>query len=100
MNTLEKLELLKENYTTDNSELDRILGQLLTVLLNRHQQKLKVYDADLERFEKLYGMASNEFYQQFESGTLGDEMDFFEWSGLCELRQNLLTKIQQLEQAL
>ena len=43
---------------------------------------------------------SNQFIQQFEAGILGDEMDFFEWFSLCELRQDILVKIGKLEKAL
>lgn len=41
MNTLEKLELLSEN-CSDRTELDRILGQILGVMLTRYQKKLAI----------------------------------------------------------
>ncbi|PPJ61470.1 hypothetical protein [Cuspidothrix issatschenkoi] len=99
MNTLEKLELLSEN-CSDNTELERIIGQLLNVILTRHRQKLATYNLDIDKFEKKYELTSEEFVEQFNSGSLGDEMDFFEWFGLCELRKDILTKIHKLEQAL
>ncbi len=99
MNTLEKLELLTEN-CSDRTELDRILGQLLSVILTRHRQKLAIYDRDITKFEQTYAIDSNEFQQQFEDGILGDEMDLFEWFSLCELRKDILVKIGKLEQAL
>ena len=99
MNILEKLELLSEN-CSDNTELERIIGQLLNVILTRHRQKLATYNLDIDKFEKKYELTSEEFVEQFNSGSLGDEMDFFEWFGLCELRKDILTKIHKLEQAL
>ncbi|MBD2135702.1 MULTISPECIES: hypothetical protein [Sphaerospermopsis] len=99
MNTLEKLELLTEN-CNDNTELDRIIGQLLNVILTRHRQKLDIYNSDIEKFEQKYQLTSEQFEEQFNSGSLGDEMDFFEWFGLCELRKDILKKIHKLEQAL
>ncbi|MBE9247732.1 hypothetical protein IQ226_00620 [Dolichospermum sp. LEGE 00240] len=99
MNTLEKLELLSEN-CRDNTELERIIGQLLNVILTRHRQKLATYNLDIDKFEKKYQLTSEQFIEQFNSGSLGDEMDFFEWFGLCELRKDILTKIHKLEQAL
>ncbi len=99
MNILEKLELLSEN-CSDNTELERIIGQLLNVILTRHRQKLATYNLDIDKFEKKYELTSEEFVEQFNSGNLGDEMDFFEWFGLCELRKDILTKIHKLEQAL
>jgi hypothetical protein len=99
MNTLEKLELLNAN-CGDRTELDRILGQLLNVMLARHRQKLVVYNLDISKFEQTYSLDSIQFQKQFESGSLGDEMDLFEWFSLCELRKALLVKISKLEQAL
>ena len=51
MNTLEKLELLSEN-CSDNTELDRIIGQLLNVILTRYRQKLAMYNLDIDKFEE------------------------------------------------
>jgi hypothetical protein len=99
MNTLEKLELLSEN-CSDNTELDRIIGQLLNVILTRYRQKLAMYNLDIDKFEKKYQLTSEKFLEQFNSGNLGDEMDFFERFGLWELRKDILKKIHKLEQAL
>jgi hypothetical protein len=99
MNTLEKLELLNAN-CGDRTELDRILSQLLNVMLTRHRQKLTVYNRDIRKFEQIYRLDSIQFQERFESGSLGDEMDLFEWFSLCELRKDLLVKISKLEKAL
>jgi hypothetical protein len=99
MNTLEKLELLNAN-CGDRTELDRILSQLLSVMLARHHQKLTVYNRDISKFEQTYRLDSIQFQEEFESGSLGDEMDLFEWFSLCELRKDLLVKISKLEKAL
>jgi len=42
-------------------------------------------------------MESDKFYHRFEAGELGDAMDFFEWSGLYELRQDIIEKIKLIE---
>jgi len=97
MNTLDKLELLSEN-CSDHTELDRILGQILGVMLTRHQKKLAIYDEDIRKFEQGYHLDSEEFLQEFNSGILGDNIDFFEWFSLLELRKDILTKISKLEQ--
>jgi hypothetical protein len=54
----------------------------------------------VEKFEQAYKIDSDKFQQQFEAGMLGDEMDFFEWFSLCELRKDILVKIGKLDQAL
>ncbi|XWK89804.1 MAG: hypothetical protein U7127_06980 [Phormidium sp.] len=96
MNTLGKLELLKDAYS-DQAELDQILGKLLEVALSQYRLRLEKYNQDLREFEQRYDMESSVFYQRFEAGELGDDVDFFEWSSLYELRQDILEKIYRLE---
>ncbi len=91
MATLHKLEVLRDAYPNE-AELDRVLGKLLEVALNQYRLRLERYERDLRQFEKCYSMESATFHQSFEAGELGDAMDFFEWSGLYELRQVLLKK--------
>ena len=98
MNTLQKLELLKDAYS-DQAELDQILGKLLEVAFSQHRLRLEKYDRDLREFEQRYNMESSVFYQRFEAGELGDDIDFFEWSSLYELRQDIQEKIHRLELA-
>lgn len=97
--TLNKLEALKEAYP-DETELESVLGKVLDVALSRHRLRLERYTRDLREFEQRYGMESSAFYQRFESGELGDAMDFFEWAGLYELRKDLLEKIHRMEEAI
>jgi len=99
MNTSYKLEVLKDVYS-DEAELDLILGKLLDVSLSQHRLRLERYEQDLRELEERYGMKSATFYRRFEAGELGDAMDFFEWAGLYELRQDLAEKIRRLELAL
>ena len=94
MNTLDKLELLNANCSV-RDELDRILSQLLSVMLTCHRQKLAVYDRDVSRFEQNYSLDSNQFQEQFDSGALGDKMGLFEWFSLCELRKDVLVEISK-----
>ena len=99
MDTLDKLEVLKDT-CPDEAELDQILGKLLDVSLSQHRLRLERYERDLREFENRYGMDSAAFYRRFEAGELGDAMDFFEWAGLYELRQDILEKIRRVEPAL
>jgi len=99
MNTLQKLEVLKDVYV-DEAALDRVLAKLLEALLSEYRLRLQRHEQSLHEFESRYEMDSATFYQRFEAGELGDAMDFFEWAGLYELGQDLLAKIRRLEQAL
>ena len=99
MDTRHKLGILKET-CADEAELDQVVGKLLELTLGQHRRRLEQYDRDLRAFEARYGLDSATFYRRFEAGELGDAMDFFEWAGLYELRQDLLDKIRRVETAL
>ena len=68
-------------------------------MINYHLAKYRNYIAqlsrELERFETNYKMSSEQFYQKFEAGELGDDGDFFEWSSLYE---NVLLYKKRLEE--
>lgn len=98
MNAAEKLEVLKTVYA-DEAALDRLLAKLLETVLAEYRLRLQRYEQALREFETRYTMASDTFYRRFQAGELGDAMDFFEWAGLYDLRQDLLTKIARLETA-
>ena len=76
------------------------MHKLLNLTRDKDYLKLKRYENDLRAFEKRYGMDSQVFYQKFESGELGDKMDFFEWFGLYEMHRKLSDKIKRLESVL
>ena len=99
MDTVHKLDILREVYS-EEAELDQILKKLLDVALSRHRDRWKRYEHELRQFEERYGMDSETFYQRFEAGELGDDMDFFEWAGVYELREDIETKVRRLENAL
>lgn len=99
MDTLHKLEVLQQNYA-DTRSLDLVVDKLLQVVLNQHRLRLERYGRDIQAFEERYGADSPTFYRRFEAGEVGDAMDFFEWAGLYELKQDLNEKIRNLEAAL
>jgi hypothetical protein len=94
--TQEKRELLHE-IAQDEPGLDSILGKILLLQRETYRLRLQRYDHDLSMFEQRYHMSSETFSTQFAQGSLGDAMDFFEWSGLIELRQDILRKMQRLD---
>jgi hypothetical protein len=51
--------------------------------------KLKDIHDSMNYFERKYGMKTEEFYEKFVSGALGDDMDFFEWKASKEISDEL-----------
>jgi len=43
-------------------------------------------DARLRTFETSFRLPSDEFYQRYEAGELGDSAEFMEWASFYEMR--------------
>jgi hypothetical protein len=62
------------------------------------RSKLEGFEVELAEFEAQYEMSSDDFFQQFEEGKLGDDMDFFDWSALVQIARNLRARLELLTQ--
>ena len=54
---------------------------------------LRVVDEAIRRFERLYGLSSDQFFELYSQGLLDDGEhlhDFGQWAGFCKLRQRRL----------
>ncbi len=69
--------------------------QLLESKVQKTSVSQQVIDLEhrLKRFEEKYHMSSEDFYQQFQSGELGDSMDFFEWNTYYEMWNSAQVKV-------
>lgn len=54
------------------------------------QEGLEEVIAELNAFERRYGLTTIEFYARFNRGLMGDSQDFMKWAGLFECYQYLL----------
>lgn len=92
----EKIELLR-SVAVDEPAVDRMLDKLLHVVHDQYREKLDHYNRLLGDLEARHQLDSAEFQRKFQAGELGDDMDYFEWSGLLEMREQVSRKLQQLE---
>ena len=101
MTTLEKVKKLEKYLTVNNSVVDPIIETTIDKLLTREFNRLVELKFrltnDLAKFEKHYDMNSEDFYQRYEKGELGDEMDFVEWAATIEMLNNLKQRLALLE---
>jgi hypothetical protein len=78
-----------------------VLELTIDKLLDRETSRLISQKARLEQqladFEHRYSLSSEEFYEKFERGELGDAMDFIEWSATYEMAANLRHQLSILE---
>jgi hypothetical protein len=98
LNQLQVLETLSKQ----GSYSDKFVLSLRNIFIEEIksiEQQIQEIEIDLRTFEQQYQLSSEQFYQQFKKGKLGDEIDFVEWSAFyqmwCSLQERLnLLKFQ------
>ncbi len=92
LNQLKTLETILEQ----GSYSDTLVLSLRKIILQEiHIIQVEIQDLekDLKAFEEQYQLSSEQFYQQFKTGQLGDDIDFVEWSAFyqmwCSLQERL-----------
>ncbi len=63
---------------------DHTLQKLIHLQLQKYEKQLLEVQRELEPFEQQYGLTSEEGYQRFLAGELGDAGDVMEWMGLYD----------------
>jgi len=63
---------------------DAVIRTLRSRIEEINQKLNDIYES-MRYFERKYGMKTEEFYKEFVDGTLGDDMDFFEWKASAEI---------------
>lgn len=79
------LELYRGGY--QSQVVDQAVSKLISLEVSQCRAELQRLTARLTTYEQQYAMTSQEFYQRFRSGELGDEMDFVEWSVFWDMYQ-------------
>lgn len=77
-----------------------VVTRTLKSRIEEINQKLNNVYENMKYFEKKYGMKTEEFYKKFVSGTLGDDMDFFEWKASSEIYTELKEEKKALVEAI
>jgi hypothetical protein len=96
--TAKRLRALAELYQQgqESDLMDRTLEKLLRHEAEACQAQLNQLRADLAGLEQKYNLPSDEFYASFQSGQLGDDMDYVEWASLVQMGNNLERRIELL----
>ena len=103
ISTLEKVRRLEAYLTLNNSTIDPVIESTINKLLVREHNRLLELKIrltnEISEFEKRYNLNSDAFYQQFETGELGDTMDYIEWAATLEMLTNVERSLNLLEAA-
>ncbi|MBI4825038.1 MAG: hypothetical protein HY807_01260 [Nitrospirae bacterium] len=81
----------------DDAVLSQTISKIVDYKICKYAAEIKRLDKDLKKFERTYKKESARFLKEFKEGKLGDDMDFIEWSSLCQMRNNLTDKKLELE---
>lgn len=65
--------------TYPQGETKKIVVEALKTEQDFAYARLMTFAKECEQFEQAYNMASNVFFEQFESGDLGDDEAWFDW---------------------
>ena len=97
---LKQLQLLQELVQKDE-EKDEVMEVTVSKLVSYELEKLKGRQSRIREkliaFEERYSLKTDEFYQRFRQGKMGDEMDFFEWSALADIHQEISQRLAEAE---
>lgn len=102
MNVLEKVKILERYVSADTGAIDPVMELTIEKLLQREASRM----ADLKQrliqqkqgFEEKYGLDSADFCRQYQSGAMGDEMDFVEWSATVDMLAGIEQRLTMLQE--
>jgi hypothetical protein len=96
--TLNKLQRLENLYRRGyrSHVVDQSLDKIIVLERVAAQRELTSLQERLQTFEVQYQMPSDDFYQRFRAGELGDAMDFVEWSIFYEMREATRERLEVL----
>lgn len=87
--TVSRLQSLLDLYLGGYSSpvVDQTVSKLIALEVKQCRAELQRLAARLSDYEQQYHMTSDDFYQRFRNGELGDDMDFVEWSIFWDMHQ-------------
>lgn len=95
----EPLQILDSLYLKGyrSSLIDRALTKIIELERVNTLKQASELQSKLQTYELQYQMPSEIFYQRFSEGSLGDEIDYFEWGVIYELWQSVQERLQVLQ---
>jgi hypothetical protein len=97
---LKQLQLLQRLIQKDEEQdevVEVTVAKLVSYELNKLKERQSQIGKRLATFEERYGLTTEEFQQKFRHGTLGDATDFFEWSALADMHEEVTQQLTEAE---
>ena len=96
MKLIQNIEKIFERGLQDEY-LSRAIGKIVEHTKETTSSNIHLLRNDLSQFERKYGIPSEEFFNQFEKGELGDDGDYFEWSAIFQMYKRATERLKMLE---
>ena len=77
--------------------IESTLNKMLKVELGMVKRELKQVKNALADFEKRHKMSSDEFYEKFNSGELGDDREYIKWYAYKDSFNKLMERSKEIE---
>ena len=102
MTVLEKVKLLERYIAVDVAAVDPVVNLAIEKLLKREASRMDELKQRLLQqkigFEEKYRLSSEDFCRRYEKGSMGDDMDYVEWSATVDMLAGIEKRISLLQQ--
>jgi hypothetical protein len=73
------------------------IDKILQREINKLNLHISNFVVQIKQWEDLYNMDSQTFLEKFESGIIGDQLDFIEWASTLEMKSKSEKYISTLQ---
>jgi len=77
--------------------IESTINKMLKVELGMVKRELKQVKNSLADFEKRHKMSSDEFYEKFNAGKLGDDREYIKWYAYKDTFNKLMGRLKEIE---
>lgn len=99
--TLAKVERLTKYLKHHRGQSEALIESIVDKLFDQERESLLRQKAELrvelDEFESHYAQVSSEFYEKFQNGEMGDNMDYFDWSATWRMYLSVLAALETLQ---
>ncbi len=77
--------------------IESTINKMLKVEMGMVKRELKRVNNSLADFEKRHKMSSDEFYEKFNAGELGDDREYIKWYAYKDTFNKLMDRLSEIE---
>lgn len=101
LDKLKRLERLIQEYPAVDNVLVPTINKILQREINKLNLQIDNLSDQIKHWEDIYKMDSQSFLNKFETGQMGDQIDFIEWAstlGMKAKSEQYISTLQGLDE--